>query len=347
MAERETVLVTGGAGYIGSHCCKALADAGYQPVVFDNLTTGHAEFVKWGPLIKGDVADGAALDAVFAQYAPVAVMHFAAASLVGESVADPQKYYLNNVAGTLRLLQAMRLAGCKSLVFSSTGAVYGNAGSEPIAEDAAKRPVNPYGASKLMIEQILGDYRAAYKLNSVVLRYFNASGADPSGVIGEKRDVETHLIPRALMALQGHCADFAVFGDDYDTLDGTAVRDYVHVTDLAAAHLRALEMLKAGSSGGTYNLGTGHGYSVKSILSAIEEQTGRRMEVSLKPRRAGDPPVLVADPTAARSALGFKPVQSDLAAIIRTAWAWHQVAHPRVNAAAAAVPGGGRQSKKR
>jgi UDP-glucose-4-epimerase GalE len=329
MAGRETVLVTGGAGYIGSHCCKALGAAGYQPVVFDNLTTGHADFVKWGPLMQGDVADGAALAAVFAQYTPIAVMHFAAASLVGESVADPQKYYLNNVAGTLSLLQAMRAAGCMKLVFSSTGAVYGNAGSEPIAEDATKRPVNPYGASKLMIEQILSDYGGAYKLNSMVLRYFNASGADPSGAIGEKRVVETHVIPRALMALQGHCADFAVFGDDYETPDGTAVRDYIHVSDLAAAHLRALELLNAGSAGGVYNLGTGQGHSVKSILTAIEQQTGHRMNVSIRPRRAGDPPVLVADPAAARTALGFRPIHSDLSDIIRTAWAWHQVAHPR------------------
>jgi UDP-glucose 4-epimerase len=329
MAGRETVLVTGGAGYIGAHCCKALSDAGYQPIVFDNLATGHADFVKWGPLVRGDVGDGAALGAVFAQYIPVAVMHFAAASLVGESVSDPQKYYLNNVAGTICLLQAMREADCMKLVFSSTGAVYGNAGSEPIREDAPKLPVNPYGASKLMIERILDDCRAAYRLNSVSLRYFNASGADPSGVIGEKRDVETHLIPRALMALQGYCGDFAVFGDDYETPDGTAVRDYVHVTDLATAHLRALEVLKGGSAGGVYNLGTGQGYSVKAILTAIEQETGRSMKAPLKPRRAGDPPVLVADPAAARSALGFRPVHSDLHAIIRTAWAWHQTAHPK------------------
>lgn len=329
MAGRETVLVTGGAGYIGAHCCKALADAGYKPVVFDNLTTGHADFVKWGPLVRGDVADGGALAAVFAQHAPVAVMHFAAASLVGESVADPHKYYLNNVAGTLSLLKAMREAGCMKLVFSSTGAVYGDAGSEPIAENAAKLPVNPYGASKLMIERILDDYGSAYKLNSVVLRYFNACGADPMGVIGEKREVETHLIPRALMTLQGYCADFAVFGDDYETPDGTAIRDYIHVTDLAAAHLRALEVLNGGSTGGIYNLGTGQGFSVKAILAAIERETGHRVDAPLKPRRVGDPPVLVADPAAARSVLGFTPAHSDLATIIRTAWAWHQTAHRR------------------
>jgi len=326
MAERQTVLVTGGAGYIGSHCCKALADAGFQPVVFDNLSTGHADFVKWGPLIEGDVADGAALAAVFDRHRPIAVLHFAAASLVGESVADPQKYYLNNVAGTLNLLKVMKDAGCTKLVFSSTGAVYGDAGSEPISEDAAKMPVNPYGASKLMIERMLVDYCAAYTFHSVVLRYFNACGADPSVAIGEKRHIETHLIPRAMMTLQGRCTDFAVFGDDYPTHDGTAIRDYIHVTDLAAAHLQALERLKSGSTGGTYNLGTGQGYSVKEILTAIEKETGRAMHVPLKSRRAGDPPVLVADPGAARAALGFKPVHSDLASIIRTAWAWHQSA---------------------
>jgi UDP-glucose 4-epimerase len=256
-------------------------------------------------------------------------MHFAAASLVGESVTDPQKYYFNNVVGTLSLLRAMREAGCGTLVFSSTGAVYGNSGGDPICEDAPKLPVNPYGASKLIIERIIEDFRAAYNLRSVVLRYFNASGADPSGAVGERRDAETHLIPRAMMALQGHCSDFAVFGDDYDTPDGTAIRDYIHVTDIAAAHLRALHLLRQGSGDGVYNLGTGQGYSVKQILAAIEKETGRAIKVPLKPRRAGDPPVLVADPSAASAALGFGPLHSDLATIVRTAWAWHQRAHPR------------------
>jgi UDP-glucose-4-epimerase GalE len=220
----------------------------------------------------------------------------------------------------------MRDAGCTKLVFSSTGAVYGNVGGEPIPEDAVKLPLNPYGTSKLMIERILDDCRAGYRLNSVVLRYFNASGADPSGAIGEKRDVETHLILRAMMALQGYCT--AVFGDDYETPDGTAVCDYIHVTDLAAAHLSVLEALKGGSPGGVYNLGTGRGHSVREILTAIEQETGRSIDVPLKPRRAGDPAVLVADPSAASSALGFRPAHSDLPAIIRTAWAWHQTAHP-------------------
>jgi UDP-glucose-4-epimerase GalE len=225
-------------------------------------------------------------------------------------------------------LQAMRDAGCTKLVFSSTGAVYGNAGGEPIPEDAVKLPLNPYGTSKLMIERILDDCRAGYRLNSVVLRYFNASGADPAGGIGELRDIETHLIPRAMMALQGHVGDFAVFGADYATPDGTAIRDYIHVTDLAAAHVQALKLLLQGHLGGVFNLGTGHGFSVREILAAIAAETGREVPHVVKPRRAGDPTYLVADVSAARETLNFLPVYSDLATIIRTAWAWHEKAHP-------------------
>ena len=247
MNDRPAILVTGGAGYIGSHCCRALAAAGYHPVVYDNFSTGHRSFVT-GSLVTGDLADKAALAHAFAQHDIVAVMHFAASSLVGESVADPQKYYINNVAGTLSLLEAMREAGCHRLVFSSTGAVYGNADSKALPESYPCAPINPYGASKWMIERMLADYRSAYGLGSFCLRYFNASGADASGGIGELRDNETHLIPRAMMALQGHVADFAVFGDDYDTPDGTAIRDYIHVTDLAAAHVLALKLLMQGHS---------------------------------------------------------------------------------------------------
>ncbi len=228
-------------------------------------------------------------------------MHFAASSLVGESVADPQKYYANNVGGTLSLLEAMREAGCNRLVFSSTGAVYGNADSKALPESYPCAPINPYGASKWMIERILADYRGAYGLGAFCLRYFNASGADASGGIGELRDNETHLIPRAMMALQGHVADFAVFGDDYDTPDGTAIRDYIHVTDLAAAHLLALKLLMQGHCGGAFNLGTGAGFSVREILAAIAAETGREVPHVVKPRRAGDPAYLVADPTAARA----------------------------------------------
>lgn len=327
MNDRPAILVTGGAGYIGSHCCRALAAAGYLPVVFDNFSTGHRGFVT-GPFVTGDLADRAALARAFAQHDIVAVMHFAASSLVGESVADPQKYYTNNLAGTLSLLQAMREAGCNRLVFSSTGAVYGNADSKALPESYPCAPINPYGASKWMVERVLADYRSAYGLGSFALRYFNASGADAGGGIGELRDNETHLIPRAMMALQGHVPDFAVFGDDYDTPDGTAIRDYIHVTDLAAAHVLALKLLLRGHGGGAFNLGTGTGFSVSEILAAIAAETGRKVPHVIKPRRSGDPTYLVADPTAARETLNFRAWHSDLATIIRTAWAWHRKAHP-------------------
>jgi UDP-glucose 4-epimerase len=327
MNDGPAILVTGGAGYIGSHGCRALAAAGYHPVVFDNFSTGHRGFVT-GSLVTGDLKDSAALDRAFAQHDIVAVMHFAASSLVGESVADPAKYYANNVAGTLSLLDAMRKAGCNRLVFSSTGAVYGNADSKALPESYPCAPINPYGASKWMIERILADYRSAYGLGAFCLRYFNASGADANGGIGELRTNETHLIPRAMMALQGHVGDFAVFGDDYDTPDGTAIRDYIHVTDLAAAHLAALKLLMQGHVGGAFNLGTGAGYSVREILTAIAAETGREVPHAVKPRRAGDPTYLVADPSAARETLKFVPAHSDLITIIRTAWAWHTKAHP-------------------
>src|SRR5450432_4101927 len=327
MSNAPAILVTGGAGYIGSHCCRALVAAGYHPVVYDNLSTGHRRFAT-GSLVVGDLLDKPLLASAFAQHDIVAVMHFAAASLVGESVVDPQKYYLNNVAGTLSLLDAMREAGCNRLVFSSTGAVYGDADSKALAESYRCAPINPYGTSKWMIERVFADYRSAYGLGSFCLRYFNASGADTSGAIGELRDIETHLIPRAMMALQGHVADFAVFGDDYDTPDGTAIRDYIHVTDLATAHLLALKLLMQGDSGGVFNLGTGAGFSVREILGAIAAETGREVPHVVKPRRSGDPTYLVADPTAARETLKFHPAHSDLATIIRTAWAWHKKAHP-------------------
>jgi UDP-glucose-4-epimerase GalE len=328
MNDRPAVLVTGGAGYIGSHCCRALVGAGYHPVVFDNFSTGHRSFVT-GSLVTGDLLDRAALTRAFARHDIVAVMHFAASSLVGESMADPQKYYRNNVAGTLSLVDAMREAGCRRMVFSSTGAVYGNADGKALPESYPCAPINPYGASKWMIERILADHRSAYELGAFCLRYFNASGADAAGGIGELRDNETHLIPRAMMALQGHVADFAVFGDDYDTPDGTAIRDYIHVTDLAAAHVAALKLLMQGHCGGAFNLGTGTGFSVRDILSAIAAETGRDVPHVVKPRRTGDPAYLVADPTAARAILKFDPRHSDLATIIRTAWAWHRTAHPK------------------
>lgn len=326
-SDRPTILVTGGAGYIGSHACRALVAAGYRPLVYDNFSTGHRSFVA-GELVVGDLLDKSALARLFAQADIAAVMHFAAASLVGESVADPQKYYVNNVTGTLSLLAAMREAGCRRIVFSSTGAVYGHADSKALAEDYACAPINPYGASKWMIERLLADYRSAYGFGAFCLRYFNASGADAAGGIGELRDHETHLIPRAMMTLQGHLTDFAIFGDDYDTPDGTAIRDYIHVTDLAAAHVSALQLLLEGHAGGSFNLGTGKGFSVREILAAIAAETGREVPHAVKPRRAGDPTYLVADPAAARAVLKFEPRHSDLKTIIRTAWAWHQKAHP-------------------
>lgn len=328
MSDRPAVLVTGGAGYIGAHGCKALQAAGFQPVVYDNFSTGHRNFVS-GPLVEGHLHDREALASAFRQYPIVAVMHFAAASLVGESMVDPHKYYANNVGGTLALLDAMRAAGCNRLVFSSTGAVYGNADSKALPETYPCQPINPYGRSKLMIEHMLDDHRRAYGLGVFCLRYFNASGADASGTIGELRDPETHLIPRAMMALQGHVPDFAVFGDDYDTPDGTAIRDYIHVTDLAAAHVKALTLLLEGQTGGSFNLGTGHGFSVKEILAAIATVTGRKVPHRIEPRRSGDPTYLVADPSAARHVLDFKPSHSDLKTIVSSAWAWHQRAHPR------------------
>jgi UDP-glucose-4-epimerase GalE len=280
-------------------------------------------------LARGDIRDVDAVVQAIRTHQVEAVLHFAASAYVGESVADPQKYYENNVAGTLSLLKAMLQADCRKLVFSSSCAIYGEPNEQPIREMTPSRPVNPYGRSKLMVEEILADYARAYGLNSIALRYFNASGADPDGEIGELRDPETHLIPRAMMAIQGHLADFAVFGDDYDTPDGTAVRDYVHVSDLADGHVAALRRLLAGEPGGAFNLGTGQGHSVKQVLDAIAAETGETLAAINGPRRQGDPPVLVADASLARAELGFAPRRSDLKTIIGTAWAWHCRAHPR------------------
>ena len=327
---KPAILVAGGAGYVGAHTCKALSAAGYQPVVFDNLSTGHRGFVRWGDLIEGDIRDLAAVTAAIQEHGVVAVLHFAACAYVRESFVDPAKYYENNVAGTLSLLNGMRAGGCDKVVFSSSCAVYGQPDTLPIAETAATLPTNPYGASKLMSERILADYAPAYGLRSISLRYFNASGADAGQALGELRDPETHLIPRALMAVLGHITDFHVFGADFPTPDGTAIRDYIHVSDLADAHLSALELLLGGHAGGVFNLGTGEGQSVRAVLSMIQEVTGHELPaVRVDRRLTCEPARLVADATLARRLLAFQPCRSDLRTIIRTAWAWHQKAHAR------------------
>jgi UDP-arabinose 4-epimerase len=323
----QNVLVTGGAGYIGSHVCKMLSAAGYRPIALDDLCLGHREFVQWGALVEADVRDRDAVIRTIYDYDVVAVMHFAAHAYIGESISDPAKYYDNNVSGLLALLDAMRATDTKRLVFSSTCAVYGEPDVLPIVETTPTQPINPYGRSKLVCETILRDFATAYGMQAVVLRYFNASGADPDATIGENRRIETRLIPRAMMFLQGYLDDFAVFGADYPTPDGTSVRDYIHVNDLADAHVLALQYLIAGNVG-TFNLGTGHGYSVKQVLATISQASGRRFSPITGARRPGDPPSLVADGRLAQQILGFRPRHSDLETIITTAWRWHQRAHP-------------------
>jgi UDP-glucose-4-epimerase GalE len=316
------ILVTGGAGYVGSHACKALAAAGYTPVTYDNLGRGHRELVRWGPLEVGDLADRARLDEVFARHRPEAVMHFAAFAYVGESVQDPALYYRNNVGGTLELVEATRRAGVDSFVFSSTCSTYGVPERMPIDEDTPQRPINPYGATKLAIERMLADYAGAYGLRSASLRYFNAAGCDPDGETGELHEPETHVIPRVLMAATGQIEHVEVYGTDYPTPDGTCLRDYIHVADLAQGHVQALDYLKRGGATVAVNLGTGRGFSVREVIAAAEQVTGRRIPVREAPRRPGDPPVLVADPTRARARLGFAPRYTELAPIVATAWRW-------------------------
>jgi UDP-arabinose 4-epimerase len=324
----SSILVTGGAGYIGSHACKALARAGYVPVVYDNLSRGHRAAVRWGPLVEGDIADHNRLCAAIAEHRVVAVMHFAAFASVGESIGDPALYYRNNLCGTLSLLDAMRESGVAEIVFSSTCATYGIPDSVPICETAPQRPVNPYGESKLAIERALHWYGQAYAMRSVSLRYFNAAGADAEGEIGEDHQPETHLVPLVVKAALGQGPAIEVFGTDYPTPDGTAIRDYIHVDDLADAHLRALEQLRSGGGSIALNLGTGQGHSVREVIATAEAISGRKIPARDAPRRPGDPPSLVADPSLATQVLGWRAKHSDLDAIIRTALAWHMRQSP-------------------
>ena len=318
----NSILVTGGAGYVGSHACKALAAAGWRPVVYDNLSRGRRAAVRWGPLVEGDLADRAAVMAALSAHNIGAVMHFAAFAYVGESVGDPELYYHNNLGGTLSLLSAMRAAGVATLVFSSTCAVYGVPASVPIREDCPKVPLNPYGETKLAIERALHWYSGAYGLRHAALRYFNAAGCDPEGEIGEDHDPETHLIPRVLRAALGTAEPVEIYGTDYPTPDGTAIRDYIHVTDLADAHVKALADLAAGGDSMALNLGTGSGASVREVVAAVERVAGRRVPKREAARRPGDPPELVADPALARARLGWQPRHSDLDTIVGTALAW-------------------------
>lgn len=316
------ILVTGGAGYIGSHACKALAQAGYTPISYDNLVSGHRWAVKWGPFENGDIADRARLDSVIVRYQPSAVIHFAAYAYVSESVLNPGKYYRNNVSGTLNLLEALRDHRVNKIIFSSTCAVYGNPENVPICENHPQLPINPYGSSKLMIERMLQDFDAAHGLRSISLRYFNAAGADPDGDVGEVHEPETHLIPLVLDAATGKKSIIRIFGDDYDTPDGTCIRDYIHVTDLADAHVLALKSLENGSKTTAYNLGNGHGFSVKEVIAKAEAITGKKIQIKISPRRQGDPERLIGNPELVKKELNWMPRYNDLNAIILTALEW-------------------------
>ncbi|MFO1060624.1 MAG: UDP-glucose 4-epimerase GalE [Dongiaceae bacterium] len=319
----ERILVTGGAGYVGAHVCKALARSGFEPVVLDNLSTGHRSAVRWGRLIELDLADKAALVETLRRERPAGVAHLAASIEVAQSMREPARYYANNVVNSLNLLEAMQAAGVPAIVFSSTGATYGIATQVPIPEDHLQLPVNPYGETKLVIERALGWLGKAQGLRWLAFRYFNAAGADPDAEIGEQHEPEIHLIPLALGAALGHRPPLQVMGLDYPTPDGTAVRDYVHVADLAEAHVVGLRHLLAGGESGAFNLGSGRGTSVREIVDEVATVTGRRPPVRESGRRPGDPPILVADPRRAMRTLGWQPRQSDLRTILETAARWH------------------------
>ncbi|AYG69823.1 MULTISPECIES: UDP-glucose 4-epimerase GalE [unclassified Rhizobium] len=315
----RTILVAGGAGFIGSHTAKLLHREGYEPVVYDNLSTGHLRSVRWGPFIEGDILNTRRLVETIRRYQPEAVIHFAASAYVGESVEQPAKYYANNVNGTHSLLEACRTTGIDKLIFSSSCAVYGIPDQLPIRECEPQRPINPYGRTKLIAEHMLTDYAAAYGLRYVALRYFNAAGADPEQELGEWHAPETHLIPRALLAATGAIDCLEVYGDDYDTPDGTCVRDYIHVMDLARGHALAVKYLMEGGANLAINLGTGRGTSIREVLDAIGLASRRSVPVAMRPRRPGDPPALYAASDLAAEKLGFQPLYSDIGTIIRTA----------------------------
>ncbi|MBD3764079.1 MAG: UDP-glucose 4-epimerase GalE [Rhodobacterales bacterium] len=326
----DRVLVTGGAGYIGSHACKALARAGFVPVAFDNLSTGWAAAAKYGPLVVGDLMDRAAIDAAMAEHRPVAVMHFAALSLVGESMRDPGRYWRVNVTGALNLIEAALAAGCRNMVFSSTCATYGDQDGVMLDEDTPQAPINAYGGSKRAIEDMLRDFGASHGLNHVIFRYFNVAGADPEGEIGEQHEPETHLIPLMLDAVAGRRPALTVFGTDYPTPDGTCIRDYVHVWDLVQAHVLGLRWLLDGRDSRVFNLGTGRGFSVREVIEASRAVTNREVPVVMGDRRPGDAVQLVSGSRRAIEELGWEPAHSTLAQMIGDAWAWHQGGgHPR------------------
>lgn len=318
------VLVAGGAGYIGSHMARTLLESGFHAVVVDNLATGHEAAVREATFRQGDIGDRAFMRKVLREFEPQCVMHFAAASLVGESVADPAKYWRNNFVQTLNLLDTMLECGLRQFIFSSTAAVYGNPVEVPITEQHPKLPINPYGNSKLAVEEALQDYDRAYGLRSITLRYFNAAGANPDGTLGERHEPETHLIPLVLQVASGRRAEIARFGSDFPTPDGSAIRDYIHVQDLCTAHLLALRKLADGAPTSVYNLGNGNGHSVNEVIAAARQVTGHAIPVRDAPRREGDPPVLVADATRAREELGWAPQYPEIEAIIAHAWSWEQ-----------------------
>ncbi|MDQ7069724.1 MAG: UDP-glucose 4-epimerase GalE [Rhodobacterales bacterium] len=323
----KTVLVTGGAGYIGSHACKALKAAGYTPVTFDNLCTGWQDAVKFGPFEQGDLRDRARVDEVFDKYDPVAVMHFAALSQVGESMEKPGIYWDNNVGGSLALIESAAAHGCKNFVFSSTCATYGDQDNVVLDEDCVQRPINSYGASKRAIEDILANFEAAYGLKHVIFRYFNVAGADRDAEVGEFHQPETHLIPLILDAIAGKRDALTIFGTDYDTPDGTCIRDYVHVCDLVDAHVLGLKWLLEGKGSWVFNLGTGTGFSVREVMDQSKVATNREVPFNTGPRRAGDATKLVSGSTRAAAELGWKPLRSTLPIMIKDAWRWHQTGH--------------------